>query len=92
MFQELKFQLSSAILTVVTIAAVVAGILNYEQNRKFPLPDDGVTWVDSENSTSSVIDAYQVVPESAGRAHVELITPVIASAPRPLSSSSVACQ
>src|SRR5438270_1845382 len=66
MFQELKFQLSSAILTVVTIAAVVGGALNYDQNRKFPLPDDGVTWVDRESSTGNVVEAYRVPPDSAG--------------------------
>jgi PAS domain S-box-containing protein len=46
MLQELKFQLSTAILTVLTIAAAVAAVLNYGQNQKFRLPDDGVIWRD----------------------------------------------
>src|ERR1017187_4527640 len=44
MLQELKFQLSTAILTVLTIAAAVAAALNYQQIHRFQLPDDGVTW------------------------------------------------
>ncbi len=46
MFQELKFQLSTAILTVLTIAAAIAAVVNYQQIHKFRLPDDGVTWAD----------------------------------------------
>ncbi|HEX4278460.1 MAG TPA: ATP-binding protein [Bryobacteraceae bacterium] len=46
MLQELKFQLSTAILTVLTIAAAIAAALNYQQIHRFRLPDDGVTWVD----------------------------------------------
>ncbi len=46
MLQELKFQLSTAILTVVTIAAAIAAGLSYQQNQKFRLPDDGVDWRD----------------------------------------------
>ena len=65
MFQELKFQLSSAVLTVITLAAVVAGVLNYDQNRRFPLPDDGVTWIDAESSSGTIVNAYQVAPGSA---------------------------
>ncbi len=46
MLQELKFQLSTAILTMVTIAAAIAAALNYQQLHRFPLPDDGVVWRD----------------------------------------------
>src|SRR5580658_6793179 len=46
MLQELKFQLSTAILTVLTVAAAIAAGLNYQQIQKFKLPDDGVTWTD----------------------------------------------
>jgi len=46
MLQELRFQLSTAILTVLTIAAGIAAALNYQQIHRFRLPDDGVTWGD----------------------------------------------
>lgn len=46
MFQELKFQLSTAVLTLVTLAAGVSAVINFQQQNKFRLPDDGVIWVD----------------------------------------------
>jgi two-component system NtrC family sensor kinase len=46
MLQELKFQLSTAILTVLTIAAAIAAALSYQQIHRFRLPDDGVSWAD----------------------------------------------
>jgi two-component system NtrC family sensor kinase len=47
MLQELKFQFSTAILTVVTVAAAIAAVVNFKQIHKFPLPDDGAAWVES---------------------------------------------
>jgi signal transduction histidine kinase len=46
MFQELKFQLSTAILTILTIAAAVSAVINFQQQHKFRLADDGAVWVD----------------------------------------------
>jgi hypothetical protein len=46
MFQELKFQLSTAILTILTIAATASAVINFQQQRKFRLADDGAVWVD----------------------------------------------
>src|SRR5690349_8248813 len=46
MFQELKFQLSTAILIILTLAAGVSAVLNLEQQYRFRLPEDGVIWVD----------------------------------------------
>lgn len=46
MLQDLRFQLSTAILTVLTLAAAIAAVLNYQQVLKFRLPDDGVIWAD----------------------------------------------
>jgi two-component system, NtrC family, sensor kinase len=50
MLQDLKFQFSTAVLTVLTIAAAIAAGINYQQIHKFRLPDDGVIWTDSIGS------------------------------------------
>jgi PAS domain S-box-containing protein len=63
MLQELKFQLSTAILTVVTIAAAVAAVLNYQQNHLFRLPDDGVVWRDRIAQGSAQVVAARVRPD-----------------------------
>src|SRR5271157_533025 len=62
MFQELKFQLSTAILTILTLAAGVAAVLNFDQQRKFRLHDDGVVWVDRAGG----VQALEVPAGSAG--------------------------
>src|SRR5579872_5728174 len=62
MFQELKFQLSTAILTILTLAAGVAAVLNIDQQWKFRLHDDGVVWVDRAGG----VEALEVPPESTG--------------------------
>jgi signal transduction histidine kinase len=60
MFQELKFQLSTAILTILTLAAGVSAVINYNQQQHFRLPDDGVIWVDRDNA----VEALYVAPRS----------------------------
>ena len=62
MFQELKFQLSTAILTILTLAAAVAAVINFQQYRHFRLPDDGVIWVDR----SGGVEALYVTPKGPG--------------------------
>jgi two-component system NtrC family sensor kinase len=68
MLQELRFQLSTAILTVLTIAAAVAAALNYQQIHRFRLPDDGVTWGERTGSggQSQVVVAVRVAPNGPG--------------------------
>jgi PAS domain S-box-containing protein len=56
MLQELKFQVSTAVLTVITVAAMVAAVLNFGQLGKFHLADDGATWIDERGS----VIAYRV--------------------------------
>jgi two-component system NtrC family sensor kinase len=44
--KELKQQLVSALLVILTLAAMIAAAVNFQQQSKFHLPDDGVTWLD----------------------------------------------
>ncbi len=62
MFQELKFQLSTAILTILTLATGVVAVINFQQNHKFRLHDDGVIWADS----SGGVQALEAPRDSAG--------------------------
>ena len=62
MFQELKFQLSTAILTLLTLAAVVAALINFQQLERFRLPEDGVIWVDHNGG----VEALSVPASSPG--------------------------
>jgi len=62
MFQELKFQLSTAILTILTLAAGVSAFINFQQQNHFRLPEDGVIWVDRLGS----VEALYVKPGSPG--------------------------
>ena len=44
--REFRQQLVSALLVVVTVAAVIAAAINFQQQSRVALPDDGVAWVD----------------------------------------------
>ena len=63
MFQELKFQLSTAILTILTLAAGVSAFINFQQQYRFRLPEDGVIWVDRQGA----VEALYVKPGSPGQ-------------------------
>jgi PAS domain S-box-containing protein len=59
--KELKFQLSTALLTIVTVAAVVAAAINFEQRIQFHgLAEDGAIWVDRQDA----VEALHVRPRS----------------------------
>src|SRR5580700_3939985 len=55
--KELKQQLVSGLLAVLTVAAAIAAAINFQQQGRYHLPDDGVTWVDRA-SDSRVVAAY----------------------------------
>src|ERR1700680_4588415 len=54
MFQELKFQLSTAVLTILTLAASVSALINFQQQQRFRLPEDGVIWVDRNGGVEAL--------------------------------------
>ncbi len=67
MNQSLRKSLGAVVLAIVTLAAVVFAILNFDQRTRFETPDDGASWWD----TARGVDAWRVLPESpAARAGI----------------------
>jgi two-component system, NtrC family, sensor kinase len=68
---ELKKQFASALLVVLTAAAVVCAFINFQQNfqpgKRFRLADDGVTWVDRKgpDGVSRVVASHVTLERSA---------------------------
>ena len=61
--RDLKTQFVSALLFILTVAAVCCAIVNFRQKSLYTLPDDGVVWVDRNDAggQNSVV-ALHVVP------------------------------
>ncbi len=47
MNDQLRMRLGAVTLALLTLAAVIFAVLNFQQRSRFILPDDGVTWMDS---------------------------------------------
>jgi two-component system, NtrC family, sensor kinase len=47
MKDQLRIRLGAVSLAVLTVAAIIFAILNFQQRSHFILPDDGVTWADT---------------------------------------------
>ncbi len=64
--KELKAQLIGALLAVLTAAAVVCAGINFQQQSKFHLPEDGTIWVDrTAPDGENVVKALHVARDSA---------------------------
>lgn len=64
--KELKVQLVRALLVILTMAAIVAAAINFQQQSRFHLPEDGVTWVDRTVGETNRAVAMFVSPGSPG--------------------------
>ncbi len=62
MKRELQVRLTAAVLGVLTMASVVFAWLNYQQEQRFPVPEDGVWWVENGDR----IRAERVQPGGPG--------------------------
>ena len=66
MFKDLKGQFVSALLIILTVAAVSCAIINFRQQSLFHLPDDGVTWVDRDGKVVALHVQRGAGVENAG--------------------------
>src|SRR6202451_1867196 len=60
MKDSLRMRLGVVILALLTLAAIVFAVLNFQQRSLYVLPDDGVTWMDSAQGVA----AWHVVADS----------------------------
>ncbi|MBN9660593.1 MAG: PAS domain S-box protein [Acidobacteria bacterium] len=51
--KELKSQFVGALLVILTVTAIICAGVNYQQQSRFHLPDDGATWMDVPNAADS---------------------------------------
>lgn len=64
--RELKVQLGNALLVVLTVAAIIAAGINFQQQSKYRLPDDGVAWTDIGSGKAKKVEAQIVSTEGPG--------------------------
>ncbi|MBL8177628.1 MAG: PAS domain S-box protein [Bryobacterales bacterium] len=64
--KELKVQLANALLVVLTVAAVIAAGINFQQQSKYRLPDDGIAWSESGAGKDKKVKAVLVSPDGPG--------------------------
>jgi PAS domain S-box-containing protein len=66
--KDLKNQLVSALLVVLTAAGLISAGINFQKNRGFQLAEDGVTWVDRFDAYKKPIVLALMVERSSGAA------------------------
>src|SRR5437879_4048931 len=64
--QSVGARLSAIVLGLLAIAAITFFIINFQQRLSFDVPDDGVSWVDSEQGVEAIVVAPNSPAERAG--------------------------
>jgi two-component system, NtrC family, sensor kinase len=68
MSDSLRMRLGAVVLALLTLTVIVFAVLNFQQNSRVLLPDDGATWMDTPRG----VVAWHVAAESsAARAGIE---------------------
>ncbi|MBV6433036.1 MAG: Adaptive-response sensory-kinase SasA [Bryobacteraceae bacterium] len=65
--KELKVQLANALLVVLTVAAIIAAGINFQQQSRYRLPDDGVSWSDRHAGNRKVVEAVIITEGGPGK-------------------------
>jgi two-component system NtrC family sensor kinase len=58
--ENVWLRLGAVVLALLTVAAVIFGVLNFQQRLLFDVPDDGVAWLDSPHG----VQALYITPSS----------------------------
>src|SRR6202451_136531 len=60
MNESVRVRLTVVLLAIITLAGIVFAFLNFEQRSRFNSPDDGVSWVDTQDG----VQAWHILPDS----------------------------
>ncbi len=55
MSPALPFRFTTILVAMLSLALVVFGVINFHQRRQFQMPDDGVTWLESDQGVTAWI-------------------------------------
>ncbi len=65
--ENVWMRLGAMVLALLTVAAIIFGVINFQQRLLFDVPDDGVSWLDAAQG----VQAFYVAPDSpAARAGI----------------------
>jgi two-component system NtrC family sensor kinase len=53
MTESLRVRVGAVLLVLVTMTAIIFGVLNFRQRAAYDMPDDGVTWWDTSNGVEA---------------------------------------